>query len=137
MSKAANNEVVPFRSQSCVCCSGNPERSGRIGCVRFRACIGDFSSMASTIAWSGGFMYKPTISRTFSRKKESVDNLKFSRRCGCNPKACQIRTTARCDKPTPGPGCACSSGSRSEEHTSELQSLRHLVCRLLLEKKQR
>src|ERR1035438_9583158 len=26
--------------------------------------------------------------------------------------------------------------SRSEEHTSELQSLRHLVCRLLLEKKQ-
>src|SRR5258705_4397761 len=27
------------------------------------------------------------------------------------------------------------SGDRSEEHTSELQSLRHLVCRLLLEKK--
>src|SRR5947199_10576398 len=26
-------------------------------------------------------------------------------------------------------------GVRSEEHTSELQSLRHLVCRLLLEKK--
>src|SRR5258705_7266466 len=26
---------------------------------------------------------------------------------------------------------------RSEEHTSELQSLRHLVCRLLLEKKKR
>src|ERR1039458_8551480 len=25
-------------------------------------------------------------------------------------------------------------GNRSEEHTSELQSLRHLVCRLLLEK---
>src|SRR5471030_3520870 len=28
-----------------------------------------------------------------------------------------------------------SPGIRSEEHTSELQSLRHLVCRLLLEKK--
>src|SRR5436853_7211004 len=27
--------------------------------------------------------------------------------------------------------------SRSEEHTSELQSLRHLVCRLLLEKKKK
>src|SRR5215212_10638018 len=27
--------------------------------------------------------------------------------------------------------------ARSEEHTSELQSLRHLVCRLLLEKKKR
>src|SRR5258705_9546741 len=29
------------------------------------------------------------------------------------------------------------TGWRSEEHTSELQSLRHLVCRLLLEKKKR
>src|ERR1039458_7583054 len=29
------------------------------------------------------------------------------------------------------------SNARSEEHTSELQSLRHLVCRLLLEKKKR
>src|ERR1035441_10955716 len=34
-------------------------------------------------------------------------------------------------------GCAAtpSRSTRSEEHTSELQSLRHLVCRLLLEKK--
>src|SRR5258705_9282301 len=30
-----------------------------------------------------------------------------------------------------------SPSSRSEEHTSELQSLRHLVCRLLLEKKKK
>src|SRR5262245_62605780 len=30
---------------------------------------------------------------------------------------------------------ALATGGRSEEHTSELQSLRHLVCRLLLEKK--
>src|SRR5258705_9186367 len=30
---------------------------------------------------------------------------------------------------------AVSLVDRSEEHTSELQSLRHLVCRLLLEKK--
>src|SRR5438045_7674673 len=30
---------------------------------------------------------------------------------------------------------SASPFSRSEEHTSELQSLRHLVCRLLLEKK--
>src|SRR5258705_7063902 len=29
----------------------------------------------------------------------------------------------------------CRLWLRSEEHTSELQSLRHLVCRLLLEKK--
>src|SRR5687767_15766899 len=33
------------------------------------------------------------------------------------------------ERPRPG------AGSRSEEHTSELQSLAYLVCRLLLEKK--
>src|ERR1039458_4121880 len=32
---------------------------------------------------------------------------------------------------------AACEGWRSEEHTSELQSLRHLVCRLLLEKKKK
>src|ERR1039458_9828190 len=37
----------------------------------------------------------------------------------------------RCSR---GPDGALGPG-RSEEHTSELQSLRHLVCRLLLEKK--
>src|SRR5262245_59156549 len=37
--------------------------------------------------------------------------------------------------PTIIPSCWQTSGSRSEEHTSELQSLRHLVCRLLLEQK--
>src|SRR5687767_15660384 len=30
-----------------------------------------------------------------------------------------------------------ASGTRSEEHTSELQSLAYLVCRLLLEKKKK
>src|SRR5947199_1232645 len=49
----------------------------------------------------------------------------------------------------PAPTCATTTISirgtalikfatcRSEEHTSELQSLRHLVCRLLLEKKKK
>src|SRR3712207_7073336 len=31
------------------------------------------------------------------------------------------------------PGAAATSSSRSEEHTSELQSRQYLVCRLLLE----
>src|SRR5256884_3758937 len=34
-------------------------------------------------------------------------------------------------------GCCCSCTLRSEEHTSELQSRLHLVCRLLLEKKKK
>src|SRR4051795_12693061 len=33
------------------------------------------------------------------------------------------------------PSSACQTCARSEEHTSELQSHSHLVCRLLLEKK--
>src|SRR5262245_64223111 len=43
--------------------------------------------------------------------------------------------------PAPGGGAWTLGGAvvplRSEEHTSELQSLRHLVCRLLLEKKKK
>src|SRR2546423_5873628 len=42
------------------------------------------------------------------------------------------RCPGRSHYPTPGRGAA-----RSEEHTSELQSLAYLVCRLLLEKKKR
>src|SRR5439155_2602488 len=41
------------------------------------------------------------------------------------------RTLAARSAPFPG----AHSGARSEEHTSELQSRGHLVCRLLLEKK--
>src|SRR5437899_9666405 len=44
------------------------------------------------------------------------------------------------DQPLPVPAMPQGNGAtveRSEEHTSELQSLRHLVCRLLLEKKKK
>src|SRR5205814_10437645 len=41
-----------------------------------------------------------------------------------------IQASATCDTVT-------WRDQRSEEHTSELQSLRHLVCRLLLEKKKK
>src|SRR2546425_9124573 len=37
----------------------------------------------------------------------------------------------------PSPKCWPPSNERSEEHTSELQSLAYLVCRLLLEKKKK
>src|SRR2546429_4274659 len=37
----------------------------------------------------------------------------------------------------PGRSAAASDRARSEEHTSELQSRLHLVCRLLLEKKKK
>src|SRR5438876_5217021 len=46
---------------------------------------------------------------------------------------------ARCGKPTKsnGTGRTTQNWVRSEEHTSELQSPVHLVCRLLLEKKKK
>src|SRR2546425_7152059 len=48
--------------------------------------------------------------------------------CGCSTSAANPpTTTARCK----------STWVRSEEHTSELQSLAYLVCRLLLEKKKK
>src|SRR2546425_3756819 len=56
------------------------------------------------------------------------------------------RSAARGRRPRPGrardsrasrPLPRAPSGRRSEEHTSELQSLAYLVCRLLLEKKKK
>src|SRR5690348_18039337 len=48
-------------------------------------------------------------------------------------------TTPRCwaAPRTAGWSSTCSVAARSEEHTSELQSPVHLVCRLLLEKKKK
>src|SRR5438093_8444843 len=40
-----------------------------------------------------------------------------------------------CPAPRPGPSPPQCRTRRSEEHTSELQSLTNIVCRLLLEKK--
>src|SRR5690349_22075393 len=55
----------------------------------------------------------------------------------CNRHSC--RALADRDHPDVGrrgsTADACGAGGRSEEHTSELQSRRDLVCRLLLEKK--
>src|ERR1039458_2875767 len=45
------------------------------------------------------------------------------------------RRPSRTRSPAISIRAAWRGNSRSEEHTSELQSLRHLVCRLLLEKK--
>src|SRR5437899_3642154 len=57
-----------------------------------------------------------------------------------SPQTSVVRVERRAD--TPGGSrehhCTCARCIlRSEEHTSELQSLRHLVCRLLLEKKKK
>src|SRR3989442_597588 len=49
---------------------------------------------------------------------------------------CRKQSTLTCRRlPTPRKNSTDASTHRSEEHTSELQSRPHLVCRLLLEKK--
>src|SRR3712207_7094846 len=62
----------------------------------------------------------------------SADNIAAHRRTASSPSMWRTPTTG-----LPESSC-CNSGSaatRSEEHTSELQSRQYLVCRLLLEKK--
>src|SRR3712207_7561836 len=46
---------------------------------------------------------------------------------------CRPTSTPSSTRPSAGP----SGSTRSEEHTSELQSRQYLVCRLLLEKKKK
>src|SRR5205814_8332506 len=87
-----------------------------IYCSRIHPCLPSFPTRRSSdlIAVMGGRRLLSTmeaISRCFSSKKEVLAAYIFDEK---------HRLIA---------------SIRSEEHTSELQSLRHLVCRLLLEKK--
>src|SRR5690348_17463638 len=82
--------------------------------------------------------------------------VRYLQRCGsehCSSQPAEINGTSSHDetpiRQTPGlcvgcggraggvtrMGAGCRTADRSEEHTSELQSPVHLVCRLLLEKK--
>src|SRR5436853_3081672 len=61
----------------------------------------------------------------------------FRSRGEIRPAAWRVPRPGRTEQsPSTGPAPG-SADTRSEEHTSELQSLRHLVCRLLLEKKKK
>src|SRR2546422_9724355 len=51
-----------------------------------------------------------------------------------SPRSCRTSVTG---EPTSATAAGNRSRDRSEEHTSELQSRLHLVCRLLLEKKKK
>src|SRR5437899_6471599 len=68
-----------------------------------------------------------------SRVTKSVTNQPCRFSLGILAASAAMEMTALRRKP---PKCPRKS-DRSEEHTSELQSLRHLVCRLLLEKKKK
>src|SRR5690625_6281459 len=62
--------------------------------------------------------------------RSPVPRRPWSRHVPRKPRRAPGRTANSCTARGPSPG-------RSEEHTSELQSRGHLVCRLLLEKKKK
>src|SRR5205814_9940412 len=70
-----------------------------------------------------------TLGSSWERKRRSTPSSN-SRRSPSSISPAVFENTRR-DRTMP------SAARRSEEHTSELQSLRHLVCRLLLEKKKK
>src|SRR5262245_64989738 len=65
---------------------------------------------------------------TLFRSRELDSDVPASGRPSSAPRPTAVRA---------GPVPDLGGARRSEEHTSELQSLRHLVCRLLLEKKKK
>src|SRR2546429_4929443 len=74
---------------------------------------------------------------TLFRSNVAVQLVPSTSRRGHNRRAPRgvIRAPAQVSPWRAAPSEETRSGCRSEEHTSELQSRLHLVCRLLLEKK--
>src|SRR5207244_11780875 len=77
------------------------------------------------------------LARLHRRRCRVRPALRRSRPLRCRPR--RTRRSHRSAARLLPPGCSgsCSLRLRSEEHTSELQSPDHLVCRLLLEKKKK
>src|SRR2546429_5960142 len=71
-----------------------------------------------------------TLFRSFSRAAKRPEPLSF--RAGFSREESAFRASSQCGFPVE---IHIGNWPRSEEHTSELQSRLHLVCRLLLEKR--
>src|SRR5205814_8497804 len=81
----------------------------------------------------------PISRRTRTVRRARAGPARPSRRASSTPRPRPRGGRARSSRSRGrgGPTPRARAAWRSEEHTSELQSLRHLVCRLLLEKKKR
>src|ERR1035438_8805851 len=99
-------------------------------------------------AWGALALGVVLLAGCASRQEKAIDQAK--KQAAATGQAQQVisvatdgtTTTTIVQPPVPGQAgqavtttVAPGPANRSEEHTSELQSLRHLVCRLLLEKK--
>src|SRR5690606_41809922 len=99
--------------------------------------IVDFISMVRRPPGATRFPYTPLFRSLVGihRRQQWVGNVAF----GTAEQADQPAVTVMLQQQTYGCGDQCGRNqaqrTRSEEHTSELQSRENLVCRLLLEKK--
>src|SRR6266436_7997118 len=106
---------------------------------------GSKSSPHTCWAIMGRVSTRPTLRRKYSRRAYSrvVSVMRRPSRvtvrvAGSRVRSASLRTGARWPVPRrKSARTRARNSSRSEEHTSELQSRLHLVCRLLLEKKKK
>src|ERR1035438_10761816 len=92
------------------------------------ACAGTWRKLASFLVSPGYVTERMTIylaTNLTAGKATPMDDERIEARWFTAPEVARLIRTGTVD----------DAKTRSEEHTSELQSLRHLVCRLLLEKK--
>src|SRR2546429_5249186 len=83
----------------------------------------------NTLKFNGLFSKSRRTSDSSARPTGPAQRLStWARRTACAPSFRRLLSIRRGSLSSPG-------STRSEEHTSELQSRLHLVCRLLLEKK--
>src|SRR3712207_7011905 len=82
-----------------------------------------FRSTIIVVAVPEGLAMSVTLSLAYSMRKMTASNNLVRRMHACETIGAATVI------------CSDKTGTRSEEHTSELQSRQYLVCRLLLEKK--
>src|SRR5205814_9984101 len=107
------------------CCSNAPVRPRTRASERF-FCLQRRRPLSSAL-----FPYT-TLFRSCTRPCTRAATRRWPPRCCSHCSLAAASGSASSSRPR---RATRSSRPRSEEHTSELQSLRHLVCRLLLEKK--
>src|SRR3712207_7283842 len=71
----------------------------------------------------------------YPHRRAALPGLRRAERDRDHPRRSPRRGRGRGRRPLPGGSRGRVAAARSEEHTSELQSRQYLVCRLLLEKK--
>src|SRR3712207_7793592 len=94
-----------------------------------------FNDTATTEIYTLSLHDALPISRASSSATSAATRPRWSTRRSASARCAACVPASR--QASSSPATARSSATRSEEHTSELQSRQYLVCRLLLEKKKK